>query len=574
MVRLVIDRAMRRHLQLARTLPAWEGTAALTRLVPRRIDQAAALTLVLFAAIVAVRPWLPAAQSGEIGAILALLCTVLTAAMWLRAGPGRDRAAVLIGLSYLGFAAGSLIDTVGAFRGTPQAVPSWADIPYLLIYPLFACGTLSLPRRRLPASTSVRIALDGVMLMLGALTFSWFFVLGPLLVAGGTTNLATFVSVAYPLGDLTTMCCLLLILSPRMGVPHRAGLLLGFGMLLVLVTNIIFTVQLAAGTYVHNGPVDLLWAVAHFIAALAVPVLRGRATEPSPEPAPAASATLRWGLLPYTFLPVVFALLIYARHSDTPPFVLDGLTMITGLLIITVLLRQLLTVMENVRLQRAANEHAQRLEGLNVALEGARMALLARNAELAGANARLEALAATDALTGLPNHRATAAAVDNALLLARERAHPTTLLFFDIDHFKTINDTYGHAAGDTVLRELAAVARAALREGDYVGRWGGEEFVAILRGTGPEEGPTVAERLRAAVAAHHFTVGAGLLLTCSIGLAATPQDGLTRADVLHRADLAMYLAKQMGRNRVCVIAHDAGLEDAEGAEDEGGRAAD
>jgi len=568
-VRLMIDRAMRRPRQLVRPVlcgdgaaalvrpvPCGDGAAALVRLVPGRLDRAAALALALFAALVAARPWLPAASYGRISAIPYLLCAFLTAAMWLCGGRGRDRAAVLIGLSALCYASGLLIDTTGGFRGAARAVPAGADVAYLLRYPLFACGALSLPRRRLAAATSARIALDGVMIMLAALTFSWFFVLGPLLLAGGAATIATFVAAAYPLGDLLTSCCLLLFLSPAIGVPGRAGRALGIGLLLVLLGNVAFTCQIAAGTYVHGGPLDLLWATAHFISALAATVLR----RPVGGAAPGAGAgpfKLRWSLLPYTFLPAVVALLVYARHADTPPFLLDGLTMITGLLIVTVLVRQLLTVMENVRLQRAASENARRLEGLNAALEGAQAALLARNEELGRANARLEALATTDALTGLPNHRATAAAVDEALAQAHELARSSTLLFFDIDHFKAINDTHGHATGGMVLRELAVVARAALREGDYVGRWGGEEFVAILRGTAPEEAPTVAERLRATVAAHRFGVGAGLWLTCSIGLATAPQDGLTSAEVLHRADLAMYLAKRLGRNRVCVVADGA-----------------
>ncbi len=569
---------MRRPLALARPFPFRDECSALVRLVPGRLDQAALLALALFAALVAARPWLPAAGDGPLGAFPQLLCAVLTAAMWLRGGlpPGRDRAAVLIGLSMLCYAIGLLIDTTGGSRGAAQAVPSGADVAYLLLYPLFVGGVLCLPRRRLAAATSGRLALDGVMIMLGALTFSWFFILGPLLLRGQTTGVAAVVAAAYPLGGLISCCCLLLLLSPAIGVPRRAGYLLVSGMILTVGVNIAFTVQVGDGSYVNNGALDLLWAVSHFVMALAAPLLRARATV-----APSAAArttsttlstTLRWSLLPYTFLPAVIVLLVYARHSATPSFVLDGLTMITGLLIVTILVRQLLTVVENVRLQRVASEHARRLEGLNAALEGAQTALLARNDELATANAQLEALATTDALTGLPNQRATAAAIDAALTLARERARPSTLLFFDIDHFKAINDVHGHAAGDTVLRELAGVARAALREGDYVGRWGGEEFVALLHATHPTEAPAIAERLRAAVAEHRFGIGAGLWLTCSIGLAAAPQDGLTSAEVLHRADLAMYLAKQLGRNRVCVVADGAALDAARGA-DEGAQAA-
>ena len=556
---------MRQPFHFARVASPRLGTPTLFRLVPGRFDRLALLTLVLFAALVAVRPWLPAENYGRLSALPYLACTCCTVGMWLSGGRWREPAALLIGLSTLCFGIGVLIEATGIFQGDTPTVPSAADVSYLLMYPLFIAAALCLPRRRLPAAMSARIALDGVMIMLAALTFSWYLVLGPLLLAGGTMNIAALVAAAYPLGDVIASCSLLLVLSPALGVPRRAGWFLGFGMVLTVSVNVVFAFQLAADTYVNNGPLDLLWATAHFIMALAAPLLRPREAVESATPAPTPSTTLRWSLLPYTFLPAVVILLVYARRTSTPPFILNGLTMITGLLILTVLVRQLLTVVENVRLQRVASENARRLEGLNAALEGARLTLVARNDELAMANARLEALATTDALTGLPNHRATAAAVDDALTLARERARPATLLFFDIDHFKAINDTHGHAAGDAVLRELAAVTRGALRDGDYVGRWGGEEFVAILRGTAPEEAPMIAERLREAVAAHRFAIGGGLRLTCSIGLAAAPADGLTSAEVLHQADLAMYLAKQLGRNRVCVVPDGAMLADGGGA---------
>lgn len=564
---------MRRPLACARPVSLWGGASTIARLLPGRIDRAALLSFALFAALVAVRPWLPAERYQQISAVPYLLCAFLTAAICLVGPRRRERAALFMGLGNLSYAVGLLLGSTGALRGAVLGVPIGADIAYFLIYPLFMLGVLSLPRRRLPLATLARITLDGVMLMLAVLTFGWFFVLGPLLLAGGTTNIATFVAAGYPLGDLITGCGLLLVVSPAIGVARPTGQLLGLGMGLVIVANVAFTFQIAAGTYVSGGPLDLLWATAHLLAALAVTTLRRRETAEAGAGVVAAPPTLRWSLLPYTFLPAAAALLVYARHSATSPFLLDGLTVITGLLIVTVLMRQLLTVMENVRLQRVASENARRLAGLNVALEGAQVALLARNDELATANARLEELATTDALTGLPNHRATVAAIETALTLARERSRPSALLFFDIDHFKVINDTHGHAAGDTVLRELAAVACGALRTGDHVGRWGGEEFVALLRDIAPEEAPAIAERLRAAVAAHRFRVAEGLWLTCSIGLACTPQDGVTRAEVLHRADLAMYLAKQLGRDRVCVVADGGALADAAVTEGAGARAA-
>ncbi len=174
------------------------------------------------------------------------------------------------------------------------------------------------------------------------------------------------------------------------------------------------------------------------------------------------------------------------------------------------------------------------------------------NAALQAANARLEALAVTDPLTGLPNHRALVAALDAAVARARRTEEPCALLFLDIDHFKSVNDTYGHPVGDAVLREFAACARAALRQEDALGRWGGEEFLALLPGADLAEALAVGERVRAAVAEHPLAAGSGLYMTCSIGAAASfmSEKNTGRDALVEAADQALYAAKRLGRNQV------------------------
>src|SRR5205807_1730183 len=159
-------------------------------------------------------------------------------------------------------------------------------------------------------------------------------------------------------------------------------------------------------------------------------------------------------------------------------------------------------------------------------------------------NARLEALATTDPLTELPNHRAMVAALDQELERARRYHRPCALLFLDLDHFKALNDSYGHAAGDITLHELATVVSTSLRGVDVAGRWGGEEFVAILPETDSDGAAALAERVRTALAAHAFTAGGGTHLTCSIGVAAYPHDAEERDRLVDMADRAMYAAKR------------------------------
>lgn len=169
------------------------------------------------------------------------------------------------------------------------------------------------------------------------------------------------------------------------------------------------------------------------------------------------------------------------------------------------------------------------------------------------ANGRLVALATTDMLTNLPNHRALQTLLEQECERARRFGHPLSLLFFDGDRFKQVNDTFGHAVGDVVLHELGERARGVLRAGDTVGRFGGEEFLVLLPETSEQEALCVAERLRNAVAdlplATHM-VQDGIAVTVSIGVASYPTDGMTASEVHEQADQAMYWAKRLGRNQV------------------------
>ena len=165
------------------------------------------------------------------------------------------------------------------------------------------------------------------------------------------------------------------------------------------------------------------------------------------------------------------------------------------------------------------------------------------------ANTELQRLATTDRLTGVWN-RTHLEAILVAELARAERYHqPLSLLIIDVDHFKSINDTLGHLAGDAVLIELTRRIRAQVRSVDVLARWGGEEFVVLLPECGAAEGLMVAEKLRALVADQPCpAVGR---VTASFGLAQF-QPAETLDSCLHRADEALYAAKQGGRNRVCV----------------------
>lgn len=162
-------------------------------------------------------------------------------------------------------------------------------------------------------------------------------------------------------------------------------------------------------------------------------------------------------------------------------------------------------------------------------------------------------MAITDALTGLHNRRYMESHLSTLAEQASSRAKPLSLMILDIDYFKSINDTYGHDAGDDVLREFAVRIRKSIRGIDLACRYGGEEFVIVMPETDMQVAGLIAERLRRSIASETFAVNKGtkrIDVTISIGLATLDRKGEPVADVLKRADTALYRAKNDGRNRV------------------------
>jgi diguanylate cyclase (GGDEF)-like protein len=164
-------------------------------------------------------------------------------------------------------------------------------------------------------------------------------------------------------------------------------------------------------------------------------------------------------------------------------------------------------------------------------------------------------LAVRDALTGLYNRRAFAELLVQAVAREDRQKGRFALLILDLDHFKKLNDTYGHPAGDAALKGAADILRRHLRKGDQAARYGGEEFVMILPGTDQDGAQHLAERVREALEGHRLVFeGARIQLTASFGLAVWPGDGKETEELLGSADRALYAAKQAGRNRVVAAA--------------------
>ncbi|SHG45323.1 diguanylate cyclase [Massilia sp. CF038] len=166
-------------------------------------------------------------------------------------------------------------------------------------------------------------------------------------------------------------------------------------------------------------------------------------------------------------------------------------------------------------------------------------------------NDKLRRVAETDSLTGAASRAALERQARHEIERCRRVREPLALVVFDIDYFKKINDLFGHAMGDRALRQVCAIAQRNLRPSDMLGRVGGDEFVALLPGIGAEAALAIAERIRAQV--HTNELESALLMTASFGVAELRDDDHYQ-DIFERADRALYVAKQQGRNRAAMLA--------------------
>lgn len=172
--------------------------------------------------------------------------------------------------------------------------------------------------------------------------------------------------------------------------------------------------------------------------------------------------------------------------------------------------------------------------------------------EVAAKNVELEQMAITDVLTGVFNRRHLDRTLDEMFEHSLRLHESLTLAMFDIDHFKSVNDSHGHQAGDVVLTQVARLLKHAARDIDRIGRYGGEEFMVLLPGTALDAGVTFAKRARQEVEEHQFEYDGGALkCTISVGVVGWPHPRIhTRQQLVKAADDSLYVAKSIGRNRV------------------------
>jgi diguanylate cyclase (GGDEF)-like protein len=508
-------------------VPAHRGSAALA------VGLAAAV-VVLAGAAVTLRlvdgSSVPAASDlAQLGAAGA--ATGTTAWRAVRSA-GRLRATwAAFALACAGWAAGQAYWTAAVTSGRSTPFPSLADAGFLAFPLLAALGLLLYP-----AADGVRgrwqRTSDAVMTSAAVGLVSWQTALRTVVAErSGNTLLETLLLVAYPVLDV--LLIVLAVLTLARGRRRGADLVLvGAGLVAMSVGDSTFAFLQSTGTY-DGGLVDSSWVLA-FLAFGAAAAVSGHGAPGGAVPAPGRGA--RTAFLPY--LPVAGALTSSVTVTLTGRPLGRAEVLLATVVIALLLARQFVALRENVRLA----------------------------GELAAREAMLRHQAFHDGLTGLANRALFRDRLQHALQLHTRGLRPVSVVFLDLDDFKVVNDTLGHATGDELLIRVAERLRAAVRAGDTVARLGGDEFAVLL-----EDGadtPATTARLLAALRAPVAVGGRSLSVRASVGVS-TLGAGDAPVDVdelLVRSDLAMYAAKRAGKDQVVSYTQGLGLLEVEEGE--------
>lgn len=390
-------------------------------------------------------------------------------------------------------------------------VPSFADAAYLLSY------AVALPAIVIGLGLGVlgrtQGLLDALLVAAGAAAIGWQMLISPLVPS--TWSAAALITFLYPVFSVSIVSILVaVLLSGTQHVP-RSMIIVGTAFGLAAITDGAYAYLTAVDRYQSSSWVNLGWQIEAVLLCVAAVVAGRRAESDQPR-------TLEPDL---AFLPAVVAVLAVGGLAVADLVLVGRLSLVT--LAVTMLLLLGLLVRQVV----ATRDRARLTQGLRTA-------------------------AITDQLTGLYNRRFFKEMIDVEAERAERRRLPLSLVLIDLDHFKDINDTYGHSVGDAVLADVAQRLRREVRGSDLLCRYGGEEFVCLLPGTPAPAAFELAERLRQTLRSTPATVAGvpeSIMLTASLGVATAVGGERGRLDtdaLIDEADQAVYRAKALGRDRV------------------------
>ncbi|AFH65538.2 hypothetical protein B2K_33380 [Paenibacillus mucilaginosus K02] len=424
-------------------------------------------------------------------------------------------------------------------------IASVYDLLYVFI-PLCYFAGITYSLNRPSRSAALRVLFDLVIIVAVACTLEWQFLLAPHLAgAADSEKGAMMLSFLYPVMSAGGWIgSVLFYLRYREHSRRNAGELCGIGAVGVwTAVNHLYFILNIEGHYASGSWIDPLWTLGLHLLALASILPDTPQNFPVPDRPKAKRIEHRLQtLLPYLAASLLICFVFFDAKEWRPLTI--GM-MVTTLL---VLARQVVAILSYEKLLGVVSRSHEELERLHRENLYHKEELERTIGQLNELNASREAEARTDFLTGLSNRRS----INEWLHKHAAAQRKLSVVLLDIDHFKKINDTYGHDTGDVVLTEISRVLRDTAGPADLVGRFGGEEFIVLLPEAGIEQAAAFAERLRQRIAGHSFQYGPGgpERVTVSIGL--TVWNG-AKDDIpamLKRADRSLYMAKRQGRNTV------------------------
>ncbi|OZM72286.1 diguanylate cyclase [Amycolatopsis antarctica] len=433
-------------------------------------------------------------------AAIAVLCGCL------RNRPRSPLPWILIGLSQVVYAVADCYFYIAHFVLDITTFPALADIFYLGHYPLVVTGLVVFIRRRSPGG-DLPALLDAALLAVVTATMSWLYLIAPQAQADSPT-LVKIVSVAYPVMDLM-MFAVALRLILGSGSRPLPFFLLSANLLLFFAADSTYVLQQLNGTYGAGNFLDAIWLFGNLaLGASALHPTMGLVGTPRPpdyDPGPGGYRIVALCAASLIAPAILLVQHFQGDHADIPVIAIA-----CGVLF-------LLTI--------------------------ARMAVLV---------AHQRQIAITDALTGLHTRRFLETRLPAAMHECDRSGGSLALLIADVDHFKSVNDRFGHPVGDRVLIEIARRLRAVTRENDLLARYGGEEFAVLVRGTVGDDAAVIGERLRRRVAETPIALpdGRHVDVTISVGTSSYPLHGTTSAELVTAADRALYAAKEQGRDQI------------------------
>ncbi|GAB3455164.1 GGDEF domain-containing protein [Kineococcus endophyticus] len=361
--------------------------------------------------------------------------------------------------------------------GLGLAATTWADLPFSFYYALAVVSALVHLRGRIRAHVGVRTAIDGALLGLSLFTVVWVLWLGGAVRVSDSPPGDLVVPIAYPVVDVVFLT--LTLVSLLATGSSRTGVLVVLGGTAFAVADVTYSYALLHGTFETGGVADFSWIVAFACFAL-VSLLR-----PERRTGAVAPPSESWArLVPYIALLPAACASAWRLWAAIDRVVLATLLAV----VVLVVLRQFLTVEDHRRLLATAEQQ----------------------------RGQLDTLAHVDPLTGLENRRRFGERMAGVVRSALLTGSPVVVAFVDLDRFKAVNDTLGHAAGDDLLRGVADRLRAAVRDGDCVARLGGDEFAVLVTDPAVQPGPLV-ERLRLALLEPFPLAGSVVTASASTG---------------------------------------------------------